>query len=466
MRPTLLCVWGGTAIVGARRASASIVSGSMPPLAVAYHGRKETGFGLADGLRPGETTLLVQAPGGDPSGGAAAGGAIGGTGKTQLAVGFARSVGRERAVDLIVWVPAGSRTSIVASYAQAGADLDIIAPGESAESRAQRFLGWLRGTERRWAVVLDDVTAPGDLDGLWPRGPGGQVVVTTRLRAEALGGHGPSHRVLGVSGFSRREALGYLNSRLTDFPDQRIQALDLAEDIGGLPIALAQAAAVITTTGSTCRHFRAEYRERLRATAGTLVDGCPQSLLATWSLAVERAHEQSPTGMAWAALVFASALDSDDLPAEVLTSPAACDYITGRADGAGCSNGAGGSDGAGGSAGADVRNLVLDAYAHLERFGLLSVDRTSAEVTVWLHSAVRAAVRAYLAPGSVEQAARAAATALAEAWPTDGAAARVGDEAFGADEVLRRALDDCSHYLGADHPMTDVVGDNLRAATE
>jgi hypothetical protein len=83
-------------------------------------------------------------------------------------------------------------------------------------------------------------------------------------------------------------------------------------------------------------------------------------------------------------------------------------------------------------------------------------------VTVWLHSAVRAAVRAYLAPGSVERVARAAATALAQ----DGAAAGVGDEVFGADEVLRRALDDCSHYLGADHPMTDVVGDNLRAATE
>jgi hypothetical protein len=450
MRPTLLCVWGGTAIVGARRASASIVSGSMPPLAVAYHGRKETGFGLADGLRPGETTLLVQAPGGDPSGGAAAGGAIGGTGKTQLAVGFAHALGRERAVDLIVWVRADSRTSIVASYARAGADLDLIAPGESAESSAQRFLGWLRGTERRWAVVLDDVTTAGDLDGLWPRGPGGQVVVTTRLRAEALGGHGPSRRVLGVSGFSRREALGYLNSRLTDFPDQRIQALDLAEDIGGLPIALAQAAAVITTTGSTCRHFRAEYRERLRATAGTLVHGCPQSLLATWSLAVEHAHEKSPAGMAWAALVFASALDSGGVPAALLTSAAAREYIAGRADGAGW------------SADADVRHLVLDAYAHLERFGLLSVDRTSAGVTVWLHSAVRAAVRAYLAPGSVERVARAAATALAQ----DGAAAGVGDEVFGADEVLRRALDDCSHYQGADDPMTDVAGDSLRAATE
>jgi hypothetical protein len=152
--------------------------------------------------------------------------------------------------------------------------------------------------------------------------------------------------------------------------------------------------------------------------------------------------------MAWAALVFASALDRGGMPAALLSSAAACEYIAGRADGA-CR-----------SAGADVRHLVLDTYAHLERFGLLSVDRTSAGVTVWLHSAVRAAVRAYLAPGSVDRVARAVATALAK----DGAAA--GDEAFGADEVLRLALDDCSHYQGAGDPMTDVAGDSLRAATE
>jgi tetratricopeptide (TPR) repeat protein len=274
-------------------------------------------------------------------------------------------------------------------------------------------------------VVLDGVTSPGDLDGLWPEGPGGQVVVTSRLRAEALGGHGPGRTACGVPGFSRREALGYLNSRLTAFPDQRIEALDLAEDIGGLPIAMAQAAAVVTLTESTCRNYRIEYAERLRTTAGTLVDGCPQSMLATWSLAVEHAHEQSPTGPAWAALAFASVLDTGGIPAAVLTSPAACGYITG-----------GGGD----------QNLVRAAYANLERLGLLSVDSTSAVRTVWLHSAVRAAVRAYLAPGSVEQVVQAAANALVEAWPPGGAD---GDGGDGAGNELSQALRDCTGALRA-----------------
>jgi hypothetical protein len=420
--------------VGAQRAMAPVLSGSVPPLAVAYHRRQETGFGPADGLRPGETILLVPAAGGDPSGGRAAGGAIGGTGKTQLAAGFARALWSERAVDLLVWVPAGNRTSIVASYAQAAADLDIIDSDESADTGAQRFLGWLRGTERRWAVVLDGVMSPADLDGLWPRGPSGQVVVTTQLRAQALAGHGPGRTAWGVPGFSRREALGYLNSRLTAFPDQRIGALDLAEDLGGLPIALAQAAAVIELTDSTCRHYRTEYGQRLRITAGTLIDGCPQSLLATWSLAVEHAYEQSPAGVGWAALVFASALDSSGIPAAVLTSPAACGYITGRCSGEviGLDGGTEHED----ASGSD-QNLVRDTYARLERFGLLSVDTTSAVRTVLLHPAVRAAVRAYLAPGTVEQVVQAAATALIEAWPTD--------ETAGAQ--LGQALRDCTAAL-------------------
>jgi tetratricopeptide (TPR) repeat protein len=387
--------------MGARRAIAPVLSGSVPPLAPGFQRRQETGFGLSDGLRPGETIMLVPAAGGDPQGGMTAAGATGGTGKTQLAVGFAHTMWSARAVDLLVWVPAGNRTAIIASYARATADLDMAAGDETADGLAQRFLGWLRTTSRRWAVVLDGVTSPIDLDGLWPQGPAGQVVVTSRLRASELSGRGRS--ACGVPGFSRREALAYLTATLTGFPDQRIEALDLAEDIGGLPIAMAQAAAVIQHSDSSCRDYRAEYDLRLRSTAGTIVDGCPQPLLATWSLAVEYAHEMAPAGLAWPALVFAAVLDGSGIPAAVLTSPAACGYITGTPSGGGATD----------------QNLIRATYANLGRLGLLTMDTTSAVRTVWVHSAVRAAVRAYLAPGHVEQAVQAGATALLEAWPPE-----------------------------------------------
>ena len=80
--------------MGAQRAAAPVLSGVVPPLADSYFPRVETGFGLVDVLRPGETIVLASA---EDSGAP-------GVGKTQLAVGFAHAVWNNRAVDLLVWV--------------------------------------------------------------------------------------------------------------------------------------------------------------------------------------------------------------------------------------------------------------------------------------------------------------------------------------------------------------------------
>lgn len=413
MPVTGLRVEGVVGIVGALRAAAPVLSGTVPPLAEAFYARQETGFGLADAPRPGETIVLV------PGSADGAGATSGGTGKTQLAVGFAHAMWNTRAVDLLVWVPAGNRTAIVSSYAQAAADLDTESPGETADAAARRFLGWLSRTDRRWAVILDDVTAAADLDGLWPQGEYGQVVVTTRVPEEDW--HDDVRTVLAVPGFSRREGLAYLNSRLTGYPDQRIEALDLAEDTEWLPLSLAQAAAVVAGSETTCRDYRVAFAERLRNTAGTDVEGCPPSMLASWSLAVEQAHDLSPAGLGWPALAFAATLDTGGIPAAVLTSPTACRYITGRR-----------------IAGAEDQDLVRAAFHNLESFGLVSVDKTSASRTVWVHHAVQSAVRAYLPPDDAEQAVLAAASALLEAWPEAGVSA-------GA--PLGQALRDCAAGL-------------------
>jgi tetratricopeptide (TPR) repeat protein len=357
-------------------------------------------------------------------------GGVPGVGKTQLAVGFAHAVWNNRAVDLLVWVPAGSRESIVASFATAAGELDADHPGEVADVAAKRFLDWLSRTRRRWAVILDDVTSAADLDGLWPRGSSGQIVVTTRLPQVELAS--PDRNILGVSAFSRREGLGYLNSRLTGYPDQRIESLDLAEDVSGLPISLDQAAAVIMESDTTSREYRARYSERHRSTAGSLIDGCPPSMLATWSIAVERAHQLAPAGLAWPALSFSAMLATTGIPAAVLTSPAACTYITGRPSDAGPAD----------------QNLIRSAYANLARLGLVSLDKASGVRTAWLHSAVQAAVRAYLPRGDIEQVVAAAATALVEAWPEPGAGSASGTLAAQMEQALRDSASSLRAFAG------------------
>jgi hypothetical protein len=399
-----------------------VVTGSVPPLAPFFQPRPESGAGLTEGLRPGETILLLPAPAGS-----------GGTGKTQLAVEFTHVMWSTRAVDLVAWIPAATRGGVISGYARAAADLGLLngiggLVAGTADAAAERFLDWLSRTRRRWAVVLDDLAAPVDIRELWPHGPAGQVVVTSGLREAELAAAVPEagRSARAVPGFTRREALSYLQARLTDFPDQRIEAIDLAQDLGGSPLALALAASVITATRLSCRQYRARYAQR----AAVLAEGPGDShayrapggppLLATWSLAVEQAQQQPPAGLAWPALAFAAALDAGGIPGAVVTAPAACAYIAGP-------NPAGPAQASTEQADPDQADRVQAdrvhaAYAALERLGLVCVDAASAARTVWLHPAIRTAVRTYLAPRSVDAVAAAAAAALVQAWPDAGSA--------------------------------------------
>src|SRR5947209_8100963 len=162
------------------------LSGSIPPLAESFHQRPETGLDLRAGLYPGDTVVLAHAE--DTP---AAPATQGGTGKTQLAVAFTHALWTARAVEALVWIPASSRDGIVTGFAQAAGAVGAAPPELGAEAAAGRFINWLAHTRRPWALILDDLTSLDDLTGLWPAGPAGQVVITTRLpEAVFQTGHG------------------------------------------------------------------------------------------------------------------------------------------------------------------------------------------------------------------------------------------------------------------------------------
>src|SRR5205085_7128005 len=128
------------------------------------------------------------------------------------------------------------------------------------QAAASQFLGWLAATGRPWLVVLDGVRDPSALEGHWPRGAAGRVLVTTERPGTAA--QAPNPRMVPLGAFSPREALGFLSLSLRGDPDQRIGAVDLAKDLGFLPVTLGQAAACIAETGMDCRHYRARWAER------------------------------------------------------------------------------------------------------------------------------------------------------------------------------------------------------------
>ena len=405
------------------------LSGIIPPLADPFHQRPETGLDLRAGLYPGDTVVLTH---GEET--AAAPAAQGGTGKTQLVVAFTHALWAARAVDALVWVSATSREAIITGFAQAAMTVGAAEAALAAEAAADRFIGWLARTRRPWALILDDLVSLADLENLWPAGPAGQVVITTRL-PEAVFRAAPSQapaaaagpRIAPVGGFSRREVMAYLSARLGEHPEERAGALDLGEDLDGLPLGLAQAAAVMTVDRLSCREYRGRLGERREHMSAMRVDGVSSAVLATWSLAAECAHQLPPVGVAWPALALAAMLDPDGIPGAVLISPAGCSYIAGRPSTAETAD----------------QTLVHAAMTNLARAGLVSVDPASPIRTVRMHASVQAAVRAYLPPADFEQAVLAAAEALMQTWPeADGGTQDLLEQA-----ELEQVLRDCTDAL-------------------
>ncbi len=423
----------------------TVLSGSVPPLTDWYFQRPETGIDLRSGLFPGQTVVLTH---GEQT--ATAPAAQGGTGKTQLAVEFAQGLRSSGAVEVVIWVSATSREAVLVSFAQAAGVVGAGDPEAGAEAAAARFVAWLSHTERPWALILDDLSDPADLEDLWPAGPAGQVVITTRLPPATLNPPavragadmaGRGLRIVPISGFSRREALDYLSWRLTDYPDQRIEALDLGEDLDGLPLGLAQAVAVMNVKGLSCREYRVMLGARTKHMATVPVEGVSAPILATWSLACECADELAPAGLAWPALALAAMLDPNGIPGVVLTSPAACSYIAGRP-----------------SAGAaQDQAMVRAAITNLARAGLVSIDPASQVRTVRMHPSVQASVRAWIPRADLERVLLAAADALVQTWPDpdDGAlgggvhGGAPGEQAPGGGTPLDQALGDCATHLRA-----------------
>ncbi|WP_406396475.1 tetratricopeptide repeat protein [Streptomyces sp. NBC_00887] len=344
----------------------------------------------------------------------------GGVGKTQLAADYARAAWESGGVDVLVWITASTRSAIVSGYAQAGAEVLGAGP-QDPEQAAKTFLAWLEpkpdAKPCRWLVVLDDLAEPVALRGLLPpTSPSGRTLVTTRRRDAAL--TGPDRRLVTVGLFTSDEAAAYLTTVLTAHhrhePADELTAL--AADLGYLPLALAQAAAYLIDSGRDC----AAYRQLLADRARTLTDVLPEpdalpddqatTVAAAWSLSIERADRLRPAGLARPMLQLAAMLDPNGIPAPVLTAPPALVYLT--------EHRTPGEDTSRSGRGRQVSAQdAADALRCLHRLSLIDHTPATAHQAVRVHNLIQRAVRDSLPADQHDRLARAAADALADAWP-------------------------------------------------
>jgi tetratricopeptide (TPR) repeat protein len=369
--------------------------GSVPPITADFAGRPDSARAIPDALAAGTSLVLV------PGSGFAEGQRnwLGASGKTQLAVYLAESLWRSAAVDVLVWITATDRASILSGYVQASEAVTGIEPAGPAEAVAARFTGWLGGTSQQWLVVLDDLPDTADVDGLWPSGPAGRVVVTT-ARFPATSDR--EMRVFPVGLFSVREALDCLTGRLSENSAQRQGAIDLIETLGREPLALAQACAVITSSGMTCREYR-EYLVRRRQQM-RVIPGQPASAAsATWTLSFDHAEVLLPGDSIRLILVLVAVLDGHGIPGAVFSTAAVSAYL----------------GEAGPQAASPAFNRTWDALLALERAGLLGIDRSDNPPVIRMSLAAQAAILAAAPPQWRDRAVRVAADALMEVWPAN-----------------------------------------------
>lgn len=306
---------GNVEVRYARRPPAELPFRSGLPLLADNYQARRAGEELATLLDTAHTVVLS---------------GMGGVGKSQLGVALADRMSKAGEVT-VLWLTASSRTAILAEYARLAAVMTGV-DDDDPEVGARRLLDWLASTPARWLVVLDDLRAPADLRQLWPpRMDSGRVLVTTRRRDAALRGTG--RHVLHVGTFHPDESAAYLATKLADLPELLDGAVGLAEDLGHLPLALAQAATYLLDEEMTCAEYRSRFADRQRKLADlaprsdALPDDHAHTVATVLSLSIEHADALEPVGLARRLLAVAALLDPNGFPADVLANPLVTEHL-------------------------------------------------------------------------------------------------------------------------------------------
>ena len=408
-----------------------------------------------------------------------------GTGKTQLAAGYARAR-LATGWRLVAWVNAtDTRTLLAGLGALADAAGLSAGGGQDAGDLGPVVRRWLETDGDRCLLVFDNANDCDLLRLFVPADGAAHVLVTSQRQSVAdLGASVP------VDVFTAEEARAFLADRTALADDE--EAAEVVSELGSLPLALAQAAAVIA--GQQLSY--GTYLERLRALPTAEYLGAepgqhyPPGAAAAVLLSLDAARASDRSGVSAQVMEIVAALSGAGVRRALLHAAGQAGVLAG-----------------GGQRVAPV--LVDGALEHLARWSLLAFSLDGR--TIIAHDLVTRVVRDWLACRRRLTAAGWAAALVLEAQSRllPGAqdrpairdisdqvmalAENMGRSAAGADEELMRVLlrlrsfalyhltelgdsasqavavgepltADVERLLGADHSDTLVARDNLAAA--
>lgn len=234
---------------------------------------------------------------------------LGGAGKTSLALEYAH---RHLAEVGLAWqFPAGDQSVLMAEFGELAAQLDsrdLLDPRNPVVS----VHAVLAAYQAPWLLIFDNAPDPMSVAPFVPPAGQGRVLITSRNQIW------PLSQALDVPVLDANTAADFLINRTGD-PD-RSSAMELALELGGLPLALEQAAAYIQATGDNLAEYRASFQQRR---PDMLARGDPigygQTVAATWMLAFSRLEKSAPQAASLLRLLAFCA--SESIPLRLLLQP-------------------------------------------------------------------------------------------------------------------------------------------------
>ena len=207
---------------------------------------------------------------------------LGGAGKTSVAVEYAH---RHLAEVGVAWqLAAEDATVLAAGFAELAAQLGARGLADARDPVASVH-AVLAGFPAPWLLLFDNAADLASVAAFLPPAGPGRVLITSQNP------HWPGP-VMDVPVLDPDVAAGFLIGRTGDL--DRTAARDLAAVLGGLPLALEQAAAYIQATGMTLARYLAVFRGRAAdLLARGQAAGHPASVAATLGLAVSRLGDEA-----------------------------------------------------------------------------------------------------------------------------------------------------------------------------
>jgi hypothetical protein len=235
--------------------------------------------------------------------------AAGGYGKTQIAVEYTYRYKEEYRI--VWWIRSETFSSLALDYANLADQLDL--PEQKADDQQIKINAVKRFLDNNccWLLIFDNAEDPNSLKDFIPCNESGHILITSQKRSMWLG----MAQIQEVPTFLVDESVNLLLSNNKHENQEIVE--QLAEELGNLPLAVAQASAYIFKTGCSIKSYLDLFKKYSKALLSKPVDhsAYPHTVATTWQISFQTIESISP--LAITLLNMCAFLSPENIPIDL-----------------------------------------------------------------------------------------------------------------------------------------------------